>query len=510
MAALAAAGCAVFARAAAAAAPGGPATIQGWSGCRLEHPERLSSVEAQCATLWVPLDRDAAVAGGAVNGSAARTDIATGIPASHDGITLKIARVPALNRRSTAAPLFLLAGGPGQSAIDLYAAFAGAFARIHLNRDIVLVDQRGTGSSSPLPCKFPEDWSAADNTPAAIAAATRRCLSELGPKVRYFTTAAAVRDLEDVRRALGLAQIDLYAASYGTRVAESYVRDYPDRVQAMILDGVIDPEQAVGPSTPLDGERALESILDRCHTTPDCARAYPDLQAEWLQLKARFGETKVPIKLAGTEADEPQPLEFDRGMFGAGLRLLSYSGVESSLMPYLLHQTYQGNVLPLASLAVRTARKVGDQLALGMQNSVICSEDWPLIAARGFDRAPLQRTYLGTDQLDALEKICAIWPRGPVSPKLHAPLKSDVPTLLLSGEADPVTPPAAAARVARLLSRSRHLVLAGEGHGQLATGCMPRLMAAFLDRPDPAALDTTCLKQHRPAPFFISINGPSP
>lgn len=474
-------------------APATPAPMTPWTDCRLEHPQRISSVEAQCSSLPVPLDRGE-----------------PGVTPEPGTVVLKIARVPALDRRSIAVPLFLLAGGPGQSAIDLYAAFAGAFARVHLNRDIVLVDQRGTGSSSPQTCEFPEDWNTASNTPAEITAATKRCLSLLGSRVRFFTTEAAVHDLEAVRLAMNLGQIDLYAASYGTRVAESYLRAYPDRVQAMILDGVLDPQEPIGPATPLDGERALNMTLSRCVAATACAHAFPQLTRQWQALKARFGDTKIPIELPDPATGKPEPQQFDRTLFGAAFRLMSYSSMESSLVPYMIDQSFQGNVLPLASLAVGAARGIGKQLAVGMQNSVICSEDWPMIEKQGFDRAALEDTYMGTDQLDALGQICALWPRGPVSADLHAPLRSSVPALLLSGEADPVTPPAAAARVAKMLSRSRHLVLAGEGHGQLASGCVPRLMAMFLDRPDPAALDASCLKQHRPAPFFISINGPAP
>jgi len=97
-----------------------------------------------------------------------------------------------------------------------------------------------------------------------------------------------------------------------------------------------------------------------------------------------------------------------------------------------------------------------------------------------------------------------------VDADLHAPLHSDIPTLLLSGEADPVTPPGDAERAASNLTRHRHLILKGEGHGQLATGCMPRLMAEFLDRAAPDELDATCLEQHSPEPFFLSMTGPTP
>jgi pimeloyl-ACP methyl ester carboxylesterase len=145
-----------------------------------------------------------------------------------------------------------------------------------------------------------------------------------------------------------------------------------------------------------------------------------------------------------------------------------------------------------------------------MQNTVVCSEDEPLFAAAGVDRQRLLQTYQGTDQLDALVEICKLWPRGAVDADLHRTLHSDVPTLLLSGEADPVTPPDDAARASLGLTRHRALVLQGEGHGQLATGCIPKLMAAFLDAPDPQALDVTCLGPHRPVPFFVSMTGPQP
>lgn len=460
-----------------------------WRECRLEHPLRLNSVSAQCSLLSVPENRDD--------------------PTSRH-IELKIARVAALNRRKQASPLFLLAGGPGQSAIAMYVSYAAAFARINRTHDIVLLDQRGTGASQPMQCEFPQDWSEAANSPAAIRDATKICLQKLGERVRFYTTAAAVQDLEEARRALGYERIELYGASYGTRVAQEYLRAYGPRVQAAVLDGVTDPQRPIGPDTPLDGERALQAILTRCAGNADCARAYPHLAQDWATLKQRFGSATMPIELPDPTTGARLPLTFNRSVLGAALRLLSYSGTQASMLPLLIHQAAQGDLAPLAAQAVMTARQVGDQLAIGMQNSVVCSEDWPQILNLSVDRDALAKTYQGTDQLDGLREICSLWPRGPVSPTLHSALRSDVPTLLLSGEADPVTPPAAAARAARGLSQHRHLILPGEGHGQLATACVPRLMADFLDGTAPAAIDATCLKRHRPKPFFIAVSGPSP
>jgi pimeloyl-ACP methyl ester carboxylesterase len=227
-------------------------------------------------------------------------------------------------------------------------------------------------------------------------------------------------------------------------------------------------------------------------------------------LRRRFGGEQQPLSLSDPASGLPAPAEFNRAILNAALRFLSYNAVEASLLPTLLHQGALGNLAPLAAQTVMMTRQIGDQLASGMQNTVICSEDAPLFVLSADQRQRIAQTYQGSDQLDALTEICRLWPHGPVDADLHSPLHSDVPTLLLSGEADPVTPPADAERAAQGLTHHRHLVLAGEGHGQLATGCVPRLMATFLDDPRPDALDAACLAQHRPAPFFVSLTGPAP
>lgn len=475
-------------RLAAADVAAAPATLP-LHECRLEHPLKLASIAARCGRLRVPED-PARPAGAAID--------------------LSVAVVPALNRRAQAAPLFVLAGGPGQAASDLYASYAGAFARVNRNHDIVVVDQRGTGKSAPLSCSYPEDWQETREALPEVRRATLACLGKFGDRVRNYTSSVAVRDLEQVRRALGYAQIDLYAVSYGTRVAELYMRRFPKATHAAILDGVTYPQQAIGPDTPLDGERALDLILARCRAAPDCAAAYPGLAQELEQLLRRYGAEKTPLTLSDPASGAPLAIEFNRGMLGAALRFLSYNATEASLLPTLIHEAAAGRLAPLAAQTIMMARQIGDQLASGMQNTVVCSEDAPLYGAGSIDRAKLEQTYQGTDQLDALVEICKLWPRGPVDPDLHAALRSEVPSLLLSGEADPVTPPANALRLAQGLARYRHLVLAGEGHGQVATGCVPQLMAAFLETADPLTLDATCLERHHPTPFFVGLTGPAP
>jgi len=457
--------------------------------CRLEHPLKLSSLAARCGTLSVPLDP-----GGAAQGN----------------IDLRVAVVPALNRRSGAAPLFLAAGGPGQSASDLYVAQSAAFARINRDHDIVLVDQRGTGMSSPLACQYPEDWQEPADPMPALRQATQACLAKFGDRVRYFTTSIAVQDLDAVRAALGYQQIDLYGVSYGTRVAQLYMRRFPTRTHAAILDGVTYPQQILGPDTPMDGERALQLILARCRASSDCNTAFPNLQLELEGLRRQFGAQRVAITLEDPNEGLPKQVDFTRRILGASLRFLSYSATQASLLPALIHEGANGVLAPLAAQTIMSLRQVGDQMAAGVQYSVLCSEDAPFIAAADVDRAALAGTFQGTDQIDAMLEVCKLWPRGPMDADLHSPLHSDVPTLLLSGEADPVTPPADADRAARGLTVKRNLVLSGEGHGQLSVGCVPRLMAAFLATADPEGLDTACLQGHSVEPFFVSMSGPAP
>ncbi len=457
--------------------------------CRMEHPLRMSSVAARCATFEVAEN-----------------------PAEPTGasIALHVAVIPALNRRAAAAPLFLLAGGPGQAASDLYVSHAGAFARINRNHDIVVVDQRGTGRSSPLSCSSPDDWLGTAQDPAQLREATLACLAKFGDRVRYYTTSVAVADLDQVRVALGYGAIDLYGSSYGTRVAQLFMRRHSGATHAVILDGVTYPEQVIGPDTPSDGERALNLIMARCDLAPDCKAAYPALREELGALRRRFGKEQQPLTVSDPSSGAPLAITFNRSMMNAALRFLSYNAAEASLLPTLIHQASIGNLAPLASQTLMMGHQIADQIASGMQNSVICSEDEPLFAASSMDRVRIAQTYQGSDQLDALAVICRLWPRGPVDADLHSPLRSGVPTLLLSGEADPVTPPADAARAARGLAQHRSLVLRGEGHGQLATGCIPSLMARFLDDVRPQALDATCLEQHRAADFFVGLSGPSP
>lgn len=456
--------------------------------CRLEQPGR-QSVEGRCGNLEVAEN-----------------------PAAPQGrkIGLRVAVVPALNRNGARDPLFVLSGGPGQAASEFYVPLAGAFARVQRDRDIVLVDQRGTGASNALRCDFPDEDAAMRLAARQIQALTRSCLASLRGNPLYYTTSIAVHDLDAARVALGYGRINLYGISYGTRVAQHYLRRYPGNVRTLILDGVVSPQRILGVDSALEAQRAVDSIFERCRADAACRKAFSAPARDLEELRKRLAQAAVqvsfPDPIAGTVTQSPVRLD-DLQLV---VRLTSYASEQAALLPLLLDQGVRGNLAPLAAQSRMLARHINDVISIGMHNAVICTEDAPFFESAEPDRQALKKSYLGAAQLDMLEQICSAWPRGTMDADLHAPLDSRTPALLLSGSADPVTPPAYAKEALKGLHAGLHVVLEGQGHGQLARGCVPTLMARFLERGDSVGLDVACARETAPAPFFITFSGPSP
>jgi len=423
-------------------------------------------------------------------------------------LRLRVTVIPAL--RSTPEPdaFVILAGGPGQSAHDVYSAAAAAFTAIRRDRDILLVDQRGTGRSNRLDCNFTQQADLEVIDPARLRELARGCLAALPGDPRFYTTSVAVRDLEDLRAALGYRQLTLYAGSYGTRVAQHYLRRYPSRVRAAILDGVVPVGLPLGPDIAPRAQRALDAIFERCKVDAACATAFPKLHDQFDALRARLERGAVEVQLPDPVTAEPVTTRFGTAQLGGAVRLLTYSDETASVLPLLIHQaqTLQ-RPQSLAAQYLMIERNTTAQLAQAMHFSVVCSEDAPLwgpeLPAGGTDAA----TYLGAGFMAGLRAICAVWPRGPVDQDFNAPLHSDVPVLILSGGNDPVTPPDYGVRALPAFENGRHLVLDGQGHGQLLNGCMPNVVAQFVRTAKADALAVECLKNVVPAPFLLSPNG---
>jgi pimeloyl-ACP methyl ester carboxylesterase len=458
--------------------------------CRLDDAEHLRSLSAQCAELEVLEDR--------------------AVPSS-PRIRLKVAVIPALDRSGPRDPLFVIAGGPGQAATDFYVSTAPAFARVQRERDIVLVDQRGTGGSNALECEYPEEDELADMSPAEIRRLARDCLAALKSDPRHYTTSAAVRDLDEVRAALRYERVNLYGVSYGTRVAQHYMRRFPERVRAVILDGVVPPGLALVADSALQAQRALDLIFERCAADAECHAAFPDPAGAFAALRARLARQPAIVSMPDPVTGKVTRETIRAIHLQIATRFLSYAPERAALLPLLLEEAAErDNLAPLAAQAELLATRYAGALSVGMHNAVVCTEDAPLIDPKRIDRPALEKSYLGTLQLDGLIEVCKVWPRGTIDPDFHAPLVSAAPVLLLSGTADPVTPPGYAEDARRAFSQSLHVVIAGQGHGQLGVGCVPRLLADFLERGTTQGLDISCTRTIAPAPFFTSFTGPPP
>ena len=457
--------------------------------CRLHSEIAGGSVAARCGWLSVPENRE---------------------QPEGKQVRLHVAVIPSLRLEPAGDPLFVLSGGPGQAASDFYISIAPALARVRRDRDIVLVDQRGTGRSNRLDCTFPDESDITFADPARLRELTRACLDKLPGDPRYYTTSVAVRDLDDVRAALGYQKLDLYGVSYGTRVAQHYMRRYPQRVRVAILDGVVPPEMALGPDIALDAQAAIDKAFARCGSDADCKRAFPDIAATFATLRARVEQQPLALSIPDPLSAEPIQTRLGAPELTAAVRLLSYSDETMSALPLLIQEAETGQPQALAAQYLMIKRSLDAQFAYGMHFAVVCSEDAPRWDQRPVSQSELAKTYIGESFMASMRTVCEQWPRGPVDEDFSKPLTSPIPTLVLSGGNDPVTPARYGEQILPGLTKSKHLVLDGQGHGQIAIGCMPRVVAEFITAGAVESLDDACLKTVSPAPFMLSRSAPAP
>jgi len=459
------------------------------SECRISAGPGAPSMKARCGTLLRPLDPTGAVSG---------------------EIKLRVVVVPALNLTPETDPFVPIAGGPGQGSVQFYAAYSRAFENVRRNRDILLVDQRGTGESSRMDCPVDEDLVEGQYSTELTIEYTNDCLQALPFDPRFFTTSVAVSDLEAVRNALGYPSLNLYGVSYGSRVAQHFARRYPESTRTVVLDGVVPPQVSLGPDIAIESQKAVDRILERCVEDEDCSERFPNIQATFGRLVAELREAPVTIDVPDPNSGRPERMIFGRSEMAVAIRLLAYHPNTIALMPLLINEAGNGNYGPLASQYQMTMIAMRDALALGMHNAIMCTEDLPFLETSAIDHDSITASYMGSLQLEALEAVCSVWPAGPIDAEFKQPLSTDLPVLLLSGDADPITPPHYADQAALELTNSEHLVGRHQGHGQIAVGCTPRLVADFVDTADPAAVDSQCLERSFAMPFFLDFSGPTP
>jgi len=420
-------------------------------------------------------------------------------PARPDGvqIALHYAVLPALSRHKADDPVVFLAGGPGQSATELAGPLAAAYQRLGQRRDLVFIDQRGTGRSAPLRC--PDD--AADAPVRALAEqaddtarlarlrACRRALQALPHgDLRFYGTAIASADLDAVRAALGVARLNLIAASYGTRAALDYQRQFPSRVRRAVLDGVVPPDMHLADAAAQDNQAALDGVIKACAAEPACARRHPALRAQWQALLAGLPRTvSLPHPVSGL----PEAVTLSRdGLLGL-VRGPLYAPALAAGLPAAVAEAAQGRWAALAALgsSLGGGGRLGG-IATGMHLSVVCTEDPPAADPPAPAPAPAPSAS-AADFGDSLARFyraaCADWPRGSLPADFARLPPSAAPVWLLSGGADPVTPPRHAERVRQALgTRARHGVVAQAGHGLAQLPCVRDAVQRFISADDDA------------------------
>jgi pimeloyl-ACP methyl ester carboxylesterase len=438
-------------------------------------------------------------------------------PARPDGPKIDIHYVvaPAMARRKLPDPVFVLAGGPGQSATQIAPTMLALLNRLNNRRDIVFVDQRGTGRSAPLECEDPQREALADQAdPDRQFKLLMQCKSALLklPYIRaesdlgFFTTTLAMQDLDAVRRQLGAEQIDLVGASYGTRAGLEYLRAFPGAVRRAVLDGVAPPDMVLPASYSTDGQAAFDALLVACEAEPACRRDHPTLRADWAALlKSLPKPVTAPHPLTG----RAETFTLTREMLLAAVRGPLYGPALAAGLPAAISDAAQGRYEGIVGLGAIASSRKGAKLAMGMHFSVVCAEDVPRLA----DSADRPGADFGSEFTAMYRRMCSAWPRGDVPAAFYGVGPSRAPVLLLSGGLDPATPPRHGERVARALGpMAQHVVVPNAGHGVMAIGCMRDVVYQFIDASDDKeamTVDASCVKAIPRPPSFAPITLPS-
>lgn len=465
-----------------------PSTTLSLSPCSVAGAKESTKVDVRCGMLEVYEDR---------NGKSGRK------------IALKIVVFPATGPDKQPDPLFYIPGGPGSSATEDAPYIAEDFAKIREHRDLVFVDQRGTGGSNPLNCDLfnPADVRSylGDYFPLPEV---RKCRKQLEPKanLKLYTTTIAMDDLDEVRAALGYDQINIIGGSYGTRAAQVYLKLHPSHVRAIILHGVSPTNQFMPRDFPQHTERALNGVVTECATDDGCRSAFPNLAAEVQSVLAKLLSGPVEVELKRSQAESIR-INLSRDLAAEAIRYMLYQPGAASRIPLFVHLAAQGNFGPLAEAAVSYREQIVATGSNGMYLSVTCAEDLPLIKPGEGERNGVN-TFLGDYRLRQQRAACALWPRGKIPNNYTEPTRSKVPALIVTGQWDPVTPPIYGDTAAKYLIQSLHVVVPHGGHGfngLNGLACINNLMVSFIERGTAAGLDTSCVSAISRAGFVLKL-----
>jgi len=406
-------------------------------------------------------------------------------------------------------PVFVLLGGPGEaatSAADWYSNDPSL-----ADRDIVLVDARGTGKSNGLHCPLPKDGSLQVFLPTLNVPVLTACRAELEKHadLRYYLTTYAMDDLDDLRAALGYDKINLDGASYGTRAALVYIRQHGEHVRTATLWGSTAMTQPMPLHFATDAEHALQNVFRDCEAEPACKAAFPTLQADYKRTVERAEQGPVRVTVKDPRNKKATEVNLQPDDFAESLRGMIYQPESMRSIPLLLHKAASGNYQAFADYQIGRNVDLNEEISDGLYLSITCTEDIDRIDPQQLT-ANGRGTFLADHRARPHVESCKGWPRGKLPAGFGEEVKSDVPVLIMVGDNDPATPPTAAKSAASRLSNGRVIVVPHGGHslqGLINEKCANDIAAHFLQTADQQSLDVSCLKDVKHKPFVVKESG---
>ncbi|MYN43230.1 alpha/beta fold hydrolase [Duganella sp. FT109W] len=421
-------------------------------------------------------------------------------------ISLDVVILQAANPVSPSRAIFLLQGGPGQRTTSTIEDESEVWKKVGRTHDLVFIDQRGTGISPDLHCANPnQDKSVLlrDLWPAENLVKCARRLSATVDLTRY-TTSEAARDLNNVRAALSYDQIGIIAYSYGTRLAQEYLRHYDHSVRATLLLGPEAPGAYVPAGLAREAELSLTEILNRCKADKECSTAFPDVFGDLKKLKAMLNGTGLVLH-KGSQ-DQAHVLPISSGVVASYLRMYLYAVSGAASLPRLIHTLADEdkNQALLASIAT-WREQFEDAAPWGLYMAITCNEDLPFLD-EGKERALAAGTLIGSFRIDQQIAACRNWPRGQISPQLHTPVHSNTPILLLAGQFDPATPSSNSEKIISHMPNGRLVIVPNRSHTMFEDwgACLEDVTANFLENANPRTVDTACVNRLRLPKFEIA------
>ncbi len=418
-------------------------------------------------------------------------------------IKIHVAIVPSLAPKPEADPVFFFAGGPGQAASDI-GILVEALSPLRRNRDIVLVDQRGTGKSKTLTCDVGETLKtesqplreALNANDAQMRAEWKKCLDTLKGNPATHRTDDYIADLELVRKAMGYDKINVWGGSYGSRVALRYMKLHPDAIRSSVIDGVAPTTLRLPNDALANSEAELRAVFVACEQSPECAKAYPGIAKKLDDLLASLKQSPKTVTIAHPSTGKPFNATITSVTFATMLWPLLYQPDATRLLPTMVEAAAAGNFAPFAAGMSGGGGSNELSISLAQRFAVMCAEDM-------FEQKPQTN-----DRLGPIGKLffdfCSSFPHGSPAKDFFEPTKSSIPTLLLSGTFDPVTPPSSAEVAMKTLSASKHIVV-GAGHIVSPHPCIRRIVKKFVDAGDIGAANDSCEAELKlPRPLFYA------